>query len=94
MELYKLFLKDYLDLYEYFCGHLKETPYQITNEVLFKKEFTFERWKKGFKDYKTNKNVDYKIDNKLDNVKLPKKHIQLTYNYFRAVPFNIRYNLK
>jgi len=93
MELYKLFLNDYLDLYVYFCGHLRKRPADICNEVLFKEEFNFERWKKGFVDYKQNKLIDYVINNKIDGVKLQNKHIQLTYNCFRSVPFNIKYKL-
>lgn len=94
MEMYKLFLKDYLDLYVYFCGHLKKNTYQISNEFLFKKEFTFELWKKGFVDYQQNKLINYTINNKLDGVKLPTKYIKITHNYFRSVPFNIRYELE
>jgi len=94
MELFKLFQKDYLDLYVYFCGHLKRNPMQIYNEVLFKKEFTFERWKEGFVDYRQNKPLFYLGNDMLENVKLKAKYLKVTYNQYRFVPFNIRIELK
>lgn len=94
MELYKLFLKDYLDLYIYFSAHLKKTTYQINNEILFKKEFTFERWKQGFVNYSQNKPLFFLGNNMLENVKLKSNYIKINYNQYRFIPFNIRIELK
>ena len=93
MEDYNKYLKEWCDLYIHFCWHKSKTPKEISDEVLFKKEFTFERWKQGFHTYTSNKSMDYKFNNCLHNVTLKDSYIGLEYNLYRNVPFNIKYIL-
>jgi hypothetical protein len=92
MEDYSEYLKDWCDLYIHFCWHKSKTPREITDEVLFKKEFTYERWKQGFSRYKTSKVVNYKINNELSSVNLKNFDCNVEYSLYRFVPFNIKYN--
>lgn len=94
MEDYSNFFKQWCELYVHFCWHKKETPKQITDEVLFKKEFTYERWKNGYWVYNNNKLINYTINNELNSVKLKSLSVRLEYNLYRDVPFNIKYILQ
>jgi hypothetical protein len=92
-ELYKEYLKDWVELYPYFCWHKGENTKAITDEVLFKKEFTFERWKQGFHEYNTMTNLGYKLTDELHGVKKKNLSCRLRYNIFRFIPFNIKYEI-
>lgn len=87
-ELFSRYLKDYLDLWVHFCAHIKGTPKQITDEVLFKQEFTFEKWKQGYWDYKTNRSFTHS----LGGIEFD-RNVSVTYNIYRFIPFNIRYEV-
>ena len=93
MEDYNKYLKYWCDLYIHFCWHKSKTPKEITDKVLFKKEFTYERWKQGFHTYTSNKSMLYKFGNTLEGVELKENYIRLTYNLYKNVPFNIKYEL-
>ena len=96
MEEEKLFLdylKCYCDLWWHFCASDKKTPKTITDEVLFRKEFTFERFKKGFWTYRANKSLTYTFSEDLGEVKLKRLVCSLSYNLYRDVPFNISYEI-
>ena len=92
-EQYMLYLKDYLDLWPHFCWHKDKSPKQIYDKVLFKQEFTFERWKEGYWEFVANKSLHYTQNDDLDGIALKKLYTRLTYNSYRFIPFNIKYEL-
>jgi hypothetical protein len=86
IELFNLYLKDYLELWPHFCWHNDKTPKQVMDRVLFKKEFTFERWKEGFWTYKTNTNFKHTLSDVSTT-----KRVAISFNQYRFIPFNIKY---
>jgi hypothetical protein len=88
MNNYNDFLKDYVELWPSFCWHLDKTPKQITDRVLFKKEFTYERWKEGYHTYYNNTTFIHTLDSITT-----KKTVRISYNIYRFVPFNIKYEI-
>jgi len=94
-EQFMLYLKDYLELWPHFCWHNDNNTKVITDRVLFKKEFTFENWKKGkWKcNYTNNYPMLYSISDSIDSVKLKDHYLRITWDQYRYKPFNIRYEI-
>lgn len=86
IELFKIYLRDWSELYIHFCWHKNETPKQTCDRSIFKNKFTFERWKQGFSNYTKNE----KYVPKTEDTELLDLNVRITYNMFHFVPFNIR----
>jgi hypothetical protein len=82
------FLKDYIELWPSFCWHLDQNSKQITDRVLFKKEFTYERWKKGYDTYYNNTTFTHTLCDVTT-----KRTVRISYKIYRFVPFNIKYEI-
>lgn len=94
LDLFLEYQKCYLELYDKFVG-LKKTPHECYNEKLFKTEFTFDRYKKGFIDQKSSyklisrNNVNIDGDD-IKNIKGDLYSEGFIFNTYRFEVFNVR----
>ena len=85
IELYKKYLKDWVEVYTHFCWHKNQTPKQCYDRNIFEDYFTFENWKKGFTEVDTNTTATLK---NREVISIRKK-----YKIFHFVEFDIRYSI-
>ena len=98
LDLFLYYQKCKLELYDRFVKGRK-TPHECYDEALFRNEFTFEAFKKGFADYKTSyeiiSNDNVNIDgNNIKNISGDNLMEGFIFNTYRFEVFNVRRDIK